>query len=158
MFYIYEAESVSSDWITNEMHDIDHDGFAGRAPTAKKVHRQPVVALGPHHQWSGDGHDKLNKIGFPIWAIREVWSGSWLGLWVVPDNRLKVVVAYLYLRLVHELGGKSVWTSVVLAHSLYLGMPLLMVTDCGSETTTLYGFACALRYEFDASMVCLLLD
>jgi hypothetical protein len=88
------------------MQELDPDAFHGRAPTAKKIHRVPVVSLGPHHQWSADGHDKLNKIGFPVWAIRDVWSGKWLGIWVVPDNRLKTVIAYLYLTLIKDLGGE----------------------------------------------------
>ena len=56
---------------------------------------------------SGDGHDKLASIGFPIWGIRDKFSGKWLGLWVVPNNRLKDVVAYLYLSLIKELGGEN---------------------------------------------------
>jgi hypothetical protein len=85
------------------MKELDPDGFAGRAPTAKKIHRVPVVSLGPHHRWCADGHDKLKKIGFPVWAIRDLWSGLWLGIWVVPNNHLKVVIAYLYLKLIEEL-------------------------------------------------------
>jgi hypothetical protein len=88
------------------MHVLDPDAFAGRAPTAKKVHRVTLVALGRNHHWSGDGHDKLVQIGFPVWGIRDMWSGKWLGLWTVPDNRLKVVIAYLYLSLVAKLGGE----------------------------------------------------
>ena len=72
---------------------------------AKKVHHVPLVALGRHHHWSRDGHDKLVKIGFPVWGIQDMWMGKWLGLWTIPDNWLKVVIAYLYLSLVVELGG-----------------------------------------------------
>ena len=95
----------NSDWISDEMHVLEPDAFAGREPTAKQVRRVALVALGRNHQWSGDGHDKLVKIGFPVWGIRDMWSGKWLGLWTVPDNRLKVTIAYLYLSLVAELGG-----------------------------------------------------
>ena len=72
---------------------------------AKKVHHVPLVALGRHHHWSRDGHDKLVKIGFPVWGIQDMWMDKWLGLWTIPDNWLKVVIAYLYLSLVVELGG-----------------------------------------------------
>ena len=85
----------------------DPDGFSLREPSAKKVHRSVLVSLGPHHEWSADGHDKLSAIGFPIWGVRDKWSGKWLGLWVVPSKRLKKTVAYLYLKLVAELGGKK---------------------------------------------------
>lgn len=80
-------------------------GFEIREPTSQKVDRVALVALGPNDEWSADGHDKLKPIGFPIWGVRDKWSGKWLGLWVVPDNRLRLAVAYLYLSLIHEIGG-----------------------------------------------------
>ncbi|KAG1802206.1 uncharacterized protein HD556DRAFT_1429779 [Suillus plorans] len=87
----------------------------------------PLVVLGPHHEWSGNGHDKLTQIGFPIWVIRDIWSGKWLSIHVLPNNRLKDAIAYLYLSLCYQ-----------------LGMPIRIATDCGSETTEMYGFANAL--------------
>jgi len=99
---------LSRDYINHEMHVQDPDGFTICEPSAhKKVFRVPLVSLGPHHEWSADGHDKLTKLGFPIWGIRDKWSGKWLGLWVVPNNRLKVTIGYLYLLLVKKLGGES---------------------------------------------------
>ncbi|KAG1845558.1 hypothetical protein F4604DRAFT_1662541 [Suillus subluteus] len=127
---------LTREYVMNEMRRHEPDGFAQREPSRKKTSRQPLVSLGPHHQWSGDGHDKLSKIGFPIWAIRDQWSGKWLGMWVVPNNRLKTTIAYLYLSLVYEIGG----------------MPLQTTTDCGSETTEVYGFANALREIFSPNL------
>jgi hypothetical protein len=95
------------------MDALDPEGSALRQPDAKKVHRGVLVSLGPHHEWSCDGHDKLSQIGFPIWGIRDKWSGKWLGLWVVPSNRFNTVIAYLYLSLVVHLSGTQ------LAHSFY---------------------------------------
>jgi hypothetical protein len=112
------------------MHLHDDAGFSIREPAAKKVHRSVLTSLGPHHEWSGDGHDKLAGIGFPIWGVCDKWSSKWLGLWVVPNNRLKKAIALLFLQLVKEQGG----------------MPLQMSTDCGSETTEVFGLANALRY------------
>ena len=90
------------------MHEQDPDGFTNREPLAgKKIFRAPVVSIGPHHEWSADGHDKLTKLGFPIWGVRDKWSGKWLGLWVVPNNRVKVAIGYLYLSLVKKLGGEG---------------------------------------------------
>ena len=105
VFCMTEIDHLVSDWISEAMHKLDPEAFAGRAPTAKKIHRVPMVALGIHHCWSADGHDKLNKIGFLVWAIRDMWSGKWLGIWVVPDNRLKVVITYLYLSLIEKYSG-----------------------------------------------------
>lgn len=83
----------------------DPDRFLSREPTAKKIKRGTLISLGPHHEWSADGHDKLAAIGFPIWGIRDKWSGRWLALWVIPNNWYKLAIAYLYLKLVAELGG-----------------------------------------------------
>jgi hypothetical protein len=96
-----------SDYITQQMYRLDSDGFKLREPTAKKIHRDALVSLGIHHEWSCDGHDKLASRGFPIYGIRDKWSGKWLGLWVVPNNRLKLSVAYLWLGLVADIGGES---------------------------------------------------
>ncbi|KAH7904483.1 hypothetical protein BJ138DRAFT_1019103 [Hygrophoropsis aurantiaca] len=126
------GQILTRQYVTDEMRLHEPDGFGQREPTSKKIYRTQLVSLGPHHEWSGDGHDKLSVIGFPIWAIRDVWSGKWLGIWVVPNNRRKDAVAYLYLKLVHKYGG----------------MPIQTTTDCGSETTEVYGFANALREYF----------
>ena len=94
------------------MHLHDHAGFAIREPSAKKIQRGVLTALGPHHEWSGDGHDKLAAIGFPIWGVRDKWLSKWLGLWVVPNNRLKLAIALLYLQLIKDQGGEFITTSV----------------------------------------------
>ncbi|KAJ3871314.1 hypothetical protein F5051DRAFT_463809 [Lentinula edodes] len=118
---------LTREFIENTMREEDPEGFQSRDPTAKKISRAVL---------SGDGHDKLAAIGFPIWGVRDVWSGKWLGLWVVPNNRLKDTIGYLYLKLVHEYGG----------------IPIQMTTDCGSELVTVYGFANALREEFASDL------
>jgi hypothetical protein len=99
---------MCSDWISDEMHVLEPDAFAEHEPTAKKVRCVALVALGRHHEWSGDGHDKLVNIGFPVWGIRDMWTGKWLGLWTDPDNRLKLAIAYLYLSLFAKVGGKLI--------------------------------------------------
>jgi len=88
------------------MQKQDPEGFELRDPTSRKIKRGTLVNLGPHEEWSGDGHDKLKQIGFPVYGIRDVWSGKWLGLWVMPNNRLKEAVAYLWLSLVYDYGGE----------------------------------------------------
>ena len=40
-----------------------------------------------------------------IWAVVDDATSKWLGAWVVPNNRLGVVVAYLALSLIEEMGG-----------------------------------------------------
>ncbi|KAF8164040.1 hypothetical protein K438DRAFT_1775735 [Mycena galopus ATCC 62051] len=64
-----------------------------------------------------DGHDKLYKIGFPIWMMVDDVTDKILKAWVVPSNRMGDVIAYLFLCLVEEYGG----------------VPLQITTDCGSD-------------------------
>ena len=130
------------------MHIHDNDAFNEREPTTKRVFRVPKHPIGIHERWSGDGHDKLYKIGFPVWAMVDDATGKWLGAWVVPSNRMGEIVAYLFLCLVKKYKGKS---ACVYGYTLPVsdvtasGMPLQSSTDCGSETTKLYGLAMALR-------------
>ena len=136
-------------FITGEMRKQDPEGFAIREPSvSKKVLCTPLVALSPHHEWSADGHDKLSKLGFPIYGIRDKWCMKWLGLWVVPNNHLKLAVAFLYLSLVKELGG-VLNLFFILAHfcfDIILGMPLQSTTDAGSEMMLMFALANALWY------------
>ncbi|KIJ46755.1 hypothetical protein M422DRAFT_249480 [Sphaerobolus stellatus SS14] len=123
---------LTRDFVEKEMRFQDPEGFQLRDPTSKRIKRRALVNIGIHEEWSGDGHDKLKRIGLAIYGIRDVWSGKWLGLWVIPDNRLKDAVAYLWLSLVEEYGG----------------LPIQTTTDCGSETTMIYGLGTALREAF----------
>ncbi|KIJ41027.1 hypothetical protein M422DRAFT_172686 [Sphaerobolus stellatus SS14] len=88
-----------------------------------------LVSIGPHKEWSGDGHDKLTPIRLSIYDIRDKWSGKWLRIWVIPNNHLADVVAYVWLTVIEEPRG----------------MPIQSTTDCGSETTQIYGIVNALQ-------------
>jgi hypothetical protein len=130
------------------MHIFAPEGFSKRKPEAKKTHCVQLTSTGPNEEWCGDGHDKLNKIGIEIYGIRDKASGYWLGLWPVPNNRIKEVVAYLYLLLIEERNGKTQLNIAMLYPNsqLILGIPIKSTTDCGSETTLQFGFAHALQY------------
>ncbi|KAJ7161620.1 hypothetical protein C8R46DRAFT_1164479 [Mycena filopes] len=114
------------------MQKYDAEAFAAREPTAKRIHREKKYPIGINHRWALDGHDKLYKIGFPVYAT----TGKILKAWVVPSNRMGQVIAYLFLCLVMEVGG----------------LPIQTTTDCGSETTLLYGVVNALRQQFHADI------
>ncbi|KAF8238077.1 hypothetical protein L208DRAFT_1375366 [Tricholoma matsutake] len=116
------GQHLPCDYIADTMHTHDAAGFIKRDPTAKRIHREPKVPLGINEWWSADGHDKLNGIGFPVWAIVDDAVGRWLGIWVVPSNHLGHIIAYLYLQAVENVG------------------------DCGSEMTQLHAIAKALRW------------
>ncbi|KAH7909728.1 hypothetical protein BJ138DRAFT_1114711 [Hygrophoropsis aurantiaca] len=119
-------------FVSDIMHEHDSEGFQLREPTAKKIFRVEKIPYGIHNRWTGDGHDKLYKIGFPLWAVLDEDTGKWLGAWVVPSNRMGEIIAYLFLCLVEK----------------FEGVPLQFTTDCGSETTKLYGLCNALREMF----------
>lgn len=94
------------EFVSRVMHMHAPEGFDKREPTAKKIFRVKKVPVGVHERWAGDGHDKLYKIGFAIWAVVDDATGRWLGAWVVPSNRMGDIVAYLFLCLVEEYKGK----------------------------------------------------
>ncbi len=89
------------------MHVHDPEGFSQREPTSKKIRRFPKYPVGIHERWSADGHDKLYKIGFPIYGIVDDATGKSLGAWVLPSNRLGFLIAYCFLCVVEKYGGKS---------------------------------------------------
>ena len=114
--YKHRAETRYRDYVEYIMRIFEPDGFATRDPNSKKIKRGKSVSIGPHEEWSGDGHDQLCGIGFPVYGIRDKWSGKWLGLWVVPNNRLANVVAYLWLCVMAEYHGKSTVTEYCSIH------------------------------------------
>ncbi|KAF8308853.1 uncharacterized protein EI90DRAFT_2959957 [Cantharellus anzutake] len=118
------------------MQQFELEGFEKREPCGKKIRRHPIISVGPGAEWSGDGHDKLKKIGFSIYGIRDIAPGKWLKLKLLPDNRLKETIAYVYLELVEELGG------------MYLAPQVQLMTDHGSETTLMCAYGHTLREFF----------
>ena len=88
------------------MHEFCPDGYVRRNPLNMKIKRSPLSSLGPNDEWSADGHDKLIKIGIAAHGFHDKATGKWLSLRVVPNNRLNLVITYLYLSLVEERGGK----------------------------------------------------
>lgn len=109
------------------------------------VHPSSVLAF--TKQCSGDRHDKLYSIGFPIWAVADVASKSMLGAWVLPSNRDGTTIGYLFLTLVLKYKGTShlFFFFLLFKHRLPLGLPIQFGSDCGSETTQLFGLVQALR-------------
>ena len=93
------------DFVSNVMHIHDEEGFAYRDPSSKKILRVQKNPIGIHERWAGDGHDKLYRIGFPIWAVVDDATGKSLDAWVVPSNRMGHIIGYLFLCLVEKFGG-----------------------------------------------------
>ena len=102
-----KGEHLPRDFVAEMMKVHAPEGFEKRDPGSKHIIRTPKVPIGIHERWSCDGHDKLNKIGFPIYGMVDFGSDRWLDGWVVPSNRFNVVVGYLFLCCVEKYGGMS---------------------------------------------------
>lgn len=100
------SHRLGRDFVSEIMHTHDDMGFAFHDPSSKKTFRVKKVLIGIHKCWAGDGHDKLCKIGFPVWAVVDDATAKWLGAWVVHNNRMGHIVAYLYLCLVELFSGE----------------------------------------------------
>ncbi|KAJ7190707.1 hypothetical protein GGX14DRAFT_407784 [Mycena pura] len=113
---------------------LDHapEHFPQREPTADQIIRVAKDPEAIHQQWSLDGHDKWNAIGFGIYGLVDDSTGHLLHEYILPSNRLGQVVLWCWLDQVEK----------------YKGMSVVTVTDCGSETTLLYGAVNALRERF----------
>lgn len=101
------VSTLSSHIVHDIMHRHDPEGFARREPTAKRIQRSQKHPLGIHERWAGDGHDKLYSINFPVWAVVDDATTKGLGAWVVPSNRIGIIIAYLFLTLVVVYGGAA---------------------------------------------------
>jgi len=68
---VFLAHSTTRDRIMYALRRIDPVAVLYRRLGSKKRTRVSLTADGPHHQWSIDGHDKLTKLGMPIYGIRD---------------------------------------------------------------------------------------
>lgn len=100
---------IKRDFVWNVMKTHDPAGFALREPTAKKILRFPKAPIGIHERWACDGHDKLYKIGFPLYAFVDDASATWLDGFVVPNNRMGAAIGFLFLCLIEKYGGTFIF-------------------------------------------------
>ncbi|KAJ7512435.1 hypothetical protein B0H11DRAFT_2151906 [Mycena galericulata] len=132
---------IPRDTIRGIMHDHFDAGFTLRFPGHKKnlIPRVGLSAMGPYHEISADGHEKLSaqalqmgELGLPIYAYKDKWSDYLLLLRLIPNSRTAAAVGHLFLDLVEE-GGC---------------IPLQVTTDKGSEIGWQYAFQSTLREAF----------
>jgi len=74
----HQSVHLSCDDVRHVMLQHEPEEFERRDPGAKRIPRNLAVLIGIHERLSGDGHDKLYKIGFPIWAVLDFGSGMYL--------------------------------------------------------------------------------
>ncbi|KAF6750120.1 hypothetical protein DFP72DRAFT_818007, partial [Ephemerocybe angulata] len=94
---------------------IAPEGAEKRGPGYKhtQIYHVLLMAYGPFHEVSADGHEKLNAqalcmgdINLPIYTYHDKWSGYLLKISVLPNTRTAAAIGHLYLDLVSEYGGK----------------------------------------------------
>ncbi|KAK7027209.1 hypothetical protein R3P38DRAFT_2527115 [Favolaschia claudopus] len=93
------GHKIGRNKISGVMHTFEEEGFEKRDPKAQKktVKRSALTSVGPHEEWSMDGHDKLNEAGFGIYGIRDKWGTKYLHYRVLPSNRYATVIGVVYL-------------------------------------------------------------
>ncbi|KAJ7826448.1 hypothetical protein B0H14DRAFT_2817192 [Mycena olivaceomarginata] len=127
------GNKIGQDDVSAVMHDFEGDGFKKCHPKRrKKIIRIPLTSIGPHEEWSMDGHDKLNRAGFGTYGIRDKWGGKFLHYRVLPSNRYAVVVGVVYLECVKKHGG----------------IPVQGSSNRGSEVRDAHAFQTTLRQHF----------
>ncbi|KAJ7123737.1 hypothetical protein C8R44DRAFT_840569 [Mycena epipterygia] len=132
---------VKRDTIRELMHQFQPLGAEHRFPgnNKKKVFRRPLSALGPFHEVSSDGHEKLGQqalkmgdVGLPIYAFKDKWTADLLKINVVPNCRTNAAIGHLFLDFLEEIGG----------------IALQKTTDLGSEVGWLHAIQTVLRETF----------
>ncbi|KAJ6629761.1 hypothetical protein B0H10DRAFT_2160398 [Mycena sp. CBHHK59/15] len=120
------------DLIRKIMLDKFPDGFDNRFPgkKGKRVTRVPLHALGPYHEVSSDGHEKIapsalrmGGVGFSIYGFKDKFADYLLFLKIHPDVRSR---------------GADI--------------PIQLTTDKGSEVGWLYAFMSTLREIYAADI------
>ncbi|KAF7310263.1 hypothetical protein MIND_00400200 [Mycena indigotica] len=111
-----------------------------RYPGRKKsqVFRTPLSALGPYHEISSDGHEKLGAqalqmggVGLPIYAFKDKWTAQLLKINVIPNDRTNAAIGHLFLDFVAENGGIGMQMTVDKGSEIGW---MLAIQDCLRET------------------------
>ncbi|KAK7052603.1 hypothetical protein R3P38DRAFT_2861331 [Favolaschia claudopus] len=128
------GHKIGRNKISDVMHTFEEEGFEKRDPKAQKktVNRTPLTAVGPHEEWSMDGHDKMNEAGFGIYGIRDKWGTKFLHYRVLPSNRFADVIGVVFLECAKKYGG----------------IPIQGSSDHGSEVRDAHAAQKTLREQF----------
>ena len=79
----------------------------GRHPFTKRKHATGVWSIGANEEWCVDGHEKIQKsMGIGVWGIVDKFSRLEIGLWAVPNARVRELTTALYLRAAKKKGGE----------------------------------------------------
>lgn len=102
------------------MHEVDPKGVEDRR--LRRLHKRGRYGIpGPNRVWSIDGHDKLSRFGFEIYACIDAYSRCIIWCYVGHSNRTAVSVMKQYLLTIKHMRK----------------YPKLVRSDCGTETVLL---------------------
>lgn len=87
-------------------------------------------------------------MGIAVWGVVDKFSRMELALWAMPNARDRDLIPGPFLRLVKEQGGMCNFTIYILLNDLsrYLGMPLTVTSDKGTEVGRLISLVTAMRF------------
>ncbi|KAJ6464706.1 hypothetical protein DFH09DRAFT_1254597 [Mycena vulgaris] len=121
---------VKRDTVREIMHELNPLGAENRFPGKKrKVFRQHLSALGPFHEISSDGHEKLGQQALKM-GFKDKWTADLLKINVVPNCRTNAAIGHLFLDFLEEQGGTGIQNT----------------TDKVSEVGWLHAIQTILRY------------
>jgi len=95
------------------------------------LQRRRYFSRGPNHTWHCDGYDKLKPFGFALHGCIDGFSRKILWLHCGTTNNDPKVILHYYLATVQNLRG----------------CPLLLRSDCGTETGLVAAAQCALTED-----------
>ncbi|KAF8146508.1 hypothetical protein K438DRAFT_1780895 [Mycena galopus ATCC 62051] len=133
------------DLIRKIMLDKFPDGFDNRFPgrKGKWVARVPLHALGPYHEVSSDGHEKIppsalrmGGVGFSIYGVKDKFADYLLFLKIYPDVRSRGAGRHIFLDFVQETGCRAPSFELCISMTFLTDIPIQLTTDKGSELFT----------------------
>ncbi|KAF8577093.1 hypothetical protein K439DRAFT_1622354 [Ramaria rubella] len=131
---------ITREVVRQIMHANWDERFDCRYPGAQsKPQRGHLTSLGPWHEISADGHEKIGAaaldmggVELPCYAFCDKWYRAPLRLVVIPNDCLSVVIGHVYLDLVED----------------YQMVPFQLTVEKGSETSIMGSFHLALWQQF----------
>jgi hypothetical protein len=104
--------------VQQALRELDPEGVASRTPGLRRPRQENYITAGPDEIWSCDGHDKIARFGFQIYAGIDAYSRKIVWFYCGNANRSSFSILRQYL-------------TAVRAHN---ACPCFLRTDKGVET------------------------
>ena len=104
--------------VQESLRQLVSDRVEARRRKERRRRREAYTTAGPNEVWSLDGHDKLSRYGFQIYAAIDAYSRKVLWIYCGTANKSSFCVLQQYLRAIRQGGG----------------CPKFLRTDKGGET------------------------